>query len=51
MTLEQVKDAIQRYYSDTSRSRSQTRDGLEELASDIEVLLDSLDDDDDELEP
>lgn len=49
MTLEQVKDSIQRYYGDTSRSRSQTRDGLEELASDIEVFLASLDDDEDEL--
>lgn len=49
MTLEQVKNAIQSYYGDTSRSRSQTRDGLEELASDIEVFLSSLDDDEDEL--
>lgn len=46
-TPEEIKSAIQRYYSDTSRSRQETRDGLEEVAADVEMLIDTLRDDTD----
>lgn len=42
MSIEEIKSAIQRYYSDTSRTRQETRDGLEEIAGDVEMLLDTL---------
>ncbi|WP_434642700.1 hypothetical protein [Achromobacter piechaudii] len=42
MSIEEIKSAVQRYYSDTSRTRQKTRDGLEEIASDVEMLLDTL---------
>lgn len=45
MTLDQVRDAVQRFYGDTSRTRAETKEGLEELLSDIETMIDSLDDD------
>lgn len=46
-TPEEIKSAIQRYYSDTSRSRQETRDGLEEIAANVEMLIDTLRDDTD----
>lgn len=45
MNIEEIKSAIQRYYSDTGRTRQETRDGLEEIAGDVEMLLDTLRDD------
>lgn len=41
-TIDEIKSAIERYYSDTSRSRQETRDGLEEVAADVEMLIDTL---------
>lgn len=46
MTLDELRDAVQRYYGDTTRSRAETKEGLEEILCDIENLIDSLDDDD-----
>jgi flagellar basal body-associated protein FliL len=42
MDLEQVKDAINAYFGDTSRSPTETKEGLEELQADIEGMLDAL---------
>lgn len=45
-TLEQLQSAVRQFYGDTSRSREETREALEELASDIEVMIESLQDED-----
>lgn len=44
MKLEEVKDALNRYFDD-KRPRAETREGLEELGADIELMLSALDDD------
>lgn len=46
MTLDSVKQSIQDFFGDTSRSRSETREGLEELRDEVDTLLESLQDDD-----
>lgn len=46
MSIDQVREAIQRFYGDTSRSRAETKEALEELVTDIEAMIDTLDDDD-----
>lgn len=46
MTLDEAKEAINKFFSDTGNSRAETRDGLEELREEINMLLDALDDDD-----
>lgn len=48
MTIEELIEEVTAYFSDTSRSRSETREGLECLSNEIEVLLDTLDDDEDD---
>ena len=40
-----AKDAINNVFSDTSVSRSQTRESLEELRDDIEINLQVLEED------
>lgn len=47
MSIEELKQAVQDFFGDTSRSQSETRAGLEELAGDIESYIDSLPEDDD----
>jgi hypothetical protein len=42
MTLKEVKDAINKFFSDTSRSPAKTREGLEDLVCELEVMLDAL---------
>jgi uncharacterized protein YukE len=42
MTIDELKQAVQDFYGDTSRSQEETRDALEELASDLEAMIDSL---------
>ena len=44
MTTQELMEAIQRYYGDTSRSREETREGLEEVRDQIDLLIDSLGD-------
>ena len=44
MTIEQLREAVQDFYNDTSRSPEQTKEALEDLASDIEAFIESLDD-------
>lgn len=46
MSVEQLRKAVQDFYGDTSRSRAETKEGLEEILCDIETLIASLDDDD-----
>lgn len=43
-TKEQVLQKLQDFYGDTSRSREQTKEDLEDIAGNIEVLIESLDD-------
>jgi predicted nucleotidyltransferase len=40
--VKEAKEAIDRVFSDTSVPASQTREDMEELASDIDIMLDSL---------
>lgn len=44
MTYEELKAALQRYFGDTARSREETREGLENLAGEIDMMLDTLGD-------
>jgi hypothetical protein len=46
--VEKAKEAINAVFSDQSVSRSTTRESLEDLQSDIEICLDSMDADDDD---
>lgn len=45
MNIDQVQDAVNRFFSDRSRPASETRAALEELRDDIEVKIDSLEQD------
>jgi hypothetical protein len=45
MNEQQLKDAIQKFFGDRSRSREATREGLEAARDEIEMLLESLLDD------
>lgn len=36
--------AVREFYSDTSRSRDESRDDLQELRDEINIMLESLDD-------
>ncbi len=40
--IKEAKDAIQRLYTDTSVSQSQTKESLEELISHLEILAEGL---------
>ncbi len=42
MNEQQLKDAIQKYFADTSRSPEATREGLEAARDEIEMLLETL---------
>lgn len=42
MTIEEIKEIVNKYFGDTSRSQDDTRAGLQELMEEIEILLDSL---------
>ncbi len=42
MTYECLLEAIQSYYGDTSRSREETREGLEDLLEEVKLLIDTL---------
>ncbi len=42
MTAEQVKDYINRFHADTSRSLEETLDGLEEIASHADMLAEAV---------
>lgn len=44
MSIEEILEAIQAYYGDTSRSREETREGLDEVAGELETLLETLED-------
>jgi hypothetical protein len=44
MTTEELMNALKKYYGDTSRSREETREGLEEVRDQINLLIDSLGD-------
>lgn len=42
MTYEQAKAALEAYFSDTTRSVDETREGLEMLALDLEEMMQSM---------
>jgi hypothetical protein len=42
MTYEELKDALSRYFGDTRRSPEETREGLENLRDEIDMLLETL---------
>ena len=44
MTIDEIKKAVREFYSDTSRSRPETKEALEGLYDDIECYIESLDD-------
>lgn len=44
-TVKEVKDKVEEFFGDTSRSRAKTREGLEEISSQIDSFLLSLNDD------
>lgn len=44
MTYEKLKEALMAYFSDTSRSAAETKEGLETLAEEAQMLADSIDD-------
>lgn len=44
MSTQELMDAIQQYYGDKSRSREETREGLEEVRDMMDLLIDSLGD-------
>lgn len=46
MTIDELKEAVRAFYSDTSRSRAETKDALEDLAADVDAFIDSLNDGD-----
>lgn len=45
MTLEDVKEAVNEFFSDTTRSQEETREGLVDLKGDIHILIDAIDED------
>lgn len=44
MRIEDVMEVVREYYGDTSRSREDTREGLEELVAEVETLIETLED-------
>lgn len=44
MNLEELKKAVDKFFSDTSRSPTETREGLEEVSDHIKMLCDTLPD-------
>ncbi|WP_157785170.1 hypothetical protein [Bradyrhizobium yuanmingense] len=45
-TIEEIIEDIGNFFGDTSRSQAETRAGLEQIAGECEVLLESLPEDD-----
>ncbi|MDG9784667.1 hypothetical protein [Metapseudomonas otitidis] len=43
-TKEQIVETIKEFYGDTSRSREETREALEEVRDELEILIESLED-------
>jgi hypothetical protein len=41
-TIQDVKDVLNKYFGDTSRSRHDTMEGLEELEGEIETMKDAV---------
>lgn len=46
MTYDQLKEHLMEFFSDTSRSPSETKDGLEDIAAEAEMLAESIPDGD-----
>lgn len=46
MTYIELKAAVDAYFSDRSRSVSDTREGLENLRDELDMMIDSLPDED-----
>lgn len=44
MEYEDLKTAVMDYYSDTSRTREDTKDGLEAIIEEVRMLIDTLED-------
>lgn len=42
MEVEELKAKVSEFFGDTSRSPSETREGLEEVVGHIELLIESL---------
>lgn len=42
MTLEEAKEALNKYFSDTDRTPSETVEGLRELRDEIDVMIDAI---------
>lgn len=42
MTYEQALEAIKEFFGDTSREASETKEGLQGLRDEIEMLIDTL---------
>ena len=47
---EKMKEAVDRFFSDKSRTKADTKDGLETLRDEIEVMIEALNTDIDEEE-
>lgn len=45
MTRDELMDAIQDFFGDTSRPAGETKDALEEIALEAQQLADTIDDD------
>jgi hypothetical protein len=45
VSYDELKGALDKFFGDTSRSRAETRDGLESLLEQIKLMLEALDDD------
>jgi flagellar basal body-associated protein FliL len=46
--ISEIKKQIDNYFSDRTRTQAETREGLEDLQAEIEVLLTSLPEKDDD---
>lgn len=44
MTTEELLDELKRFYADKSRTREETRECLEEVRDELDLLIDSLGD-------
>lgn len=42
MEYEEMKEAVDKFFGDTSRTQQETRDGLEELIEEIRFLISTL---------
>ncbi len=44
-SVEEIKKDLQEFFSDTERTPGETLDGLEEIQSEVEVMIESLESD------